>query len=63
MIGFRGAARYSHPAYAEGFAFTSAGDETRWAVDDMALIKCLFFDECPMFAADIEFRKRENSLG
>jgi pyruvate,water dikinase len=24
MIGFRGAARYSHPAYAEGFALECA---------------------------------------
>ncbi|HDZ78799.1 MAG TPA: phosphoenolpyruvate synthase, partial [Gammaproteobacteria bacterium] len=36
MIGFRGAARYTHPAYAEGFALESAA--MKRVRDDMGLI-------------------------
>ena len=33
MLGFRGASRYAHPAYAEGFELECAGDEARAGTD------------------------------
>ena len=38
MLGFRGAARYAHPAYAAGFALECAA--LRRVREDMGLIEC-----------------------